>query len=136
MHGWWERMKWRLHHWMKGRQGQDELCQALSILALVMMLHSLFNGVLLILALALQGWSLFRACSRNLEQREQERQAYLRLNAKPREWYSLQKLRWRDRKTHRYFRCTNCKTILRVPRGEGKIKIACPRCRKINIHKT
>ncbi len=33
-----------------------------------------------------------------------------------------------NRKKYRYFRCKNCKTSLRVPRGKGIIRVHCPRC--------
>ena len=35
----------------------------------------------------------------------------------------------RDLKTHKYFTCANCKQSLRVPRGQGKISITCPKCK-------
>ena len=36
----------------------------------------------------------------------------------------------------RYFRCPNCSSTLRVPKGKGKICITCPVCRKEFIKKT
>lgn len=121
---------------MRGRHGQDELNQCLSILALILLPLSFVSRIFGILALALLFWAQFRCCSKKLEKRERERQAYLRLAAKPKDLISLQKRRWADRKTHRYYKCTNCKTILRVPRGKGKIEITCPCCHTVNTHKT
>ena len=136
MRGWLERMNWKMERWMQGRHGQDELNQCLSILALILLLLSFVSGIFGILALAVLVWAQFRCCSKKLEKRERERQAYLRLVAKPKDFISLQKRRRADRKTHRYYKCTNCKTILRVPRGKGKIEITCPRCHTINTHTT
>ena len=42
----------------------------------------------------------------------------------------------RDRKTHRYYKCKSCKTVMRVPKGRGKIEITCPKCRMKVIKKT
>ena len=30
----------------------------------------------------------------------------------------------------KYFRCPNCKQMVRVPRGRGKITITCPTCKQ------
>jgi ribosomal protein L37AE/L43A len=37
--------------------------------------------------------------------------------------------RFTDAKTHRYFKCPDCKTKLRVPKHKGKIIITCPKCK-------
>ncbi|MBO7290333.1 MAG: hypothetical protein J6U62_02605, partial [Bacteroidaceae bacterium] len=43
--------------------------------------------------------------------------------------------RIKDR-SHRYFRCPNCKQTVRVPKGQGKINIRCPKCGESFIKKT
>ena len=43
---------------------------------------------------------------------------------------------WRERKTHRYFKCPNCKTMVRVPKGKGKIVITCTRCHHEIVKRT
>jgi ribosomal protein L37AE/L43A len=39
-------------------------------------------------------------------------------------------------KTHKYYRCTHCRQLIRVPRGKGKICISCPKCRTEFIKRT
>lgn len=39
-------------------------------------------------------------------------------------------------KDYRFFTCPTCKQKVRVPRGKGKIKIHCPRCKNDFIKKT
>ena len=51
-------------------------------------------------------------------------------------WFRNLKVRFHDRKTHRYYKCKNCGQKLRVPKGRGKIKITCPKCHNQFIKKT
>ena len=136
MRGWFQKMNWNMQRFMKGRNGHDELNNFLTIFALVMMILSGYSEVFLVIGFVCLALTIFRCYSRNLEKRQRERDAWLRLIAKPKNWFALQGNRWRDRKTHKYYKCANCKTVLRVPKGKGKIEITCPRCHKINTHKT
>lgn len=36
---------------------------------------------------------------------------------------------WKERKTSRFLKCPNCGQMLSVPKGKGKIRVTCPRCR-------
>lgn len=36
---------------------------------------------------------------------------------------------WKQRNTSRFLKCPNCGQILSVPKGKGKIRVTCPRCR-------
>ena len=128
----------RLQRFMYGRYGSDELTLFLMGSALIFLLLS---GVRVLWFLYFAGAALlalttFRSLSRNLAARRRERERYLRLIAKPKNWLKLQRNKFRDRKTHRYFHCAHCRAVLRVPRGKGKIDITCPRCRKVTVKKT
>ena len=39
------------------------------------------------------------------------------------------KKRWAQRGTYRFFKCPQCRQIVRVPKGRGKICITCPKCK-------
>ncbi|MBP5166874.1 MAG: hypothetical protein ILP09_06410 [Oscillospiraceae bacterium] len=71
---------------------------------------------------------MFRAMSRNTVKRSTENQAYLRRTAKLRKSLSEQRTRFEQRKDFRFFKCPSCKTMMRVPRGKGKISVTCRRC--------
>lgn len=128
----------RLRAWMQGRYGQDELSWAITIAALVLVVLSWISVLqfLYIIAFALLVWSLVRCYSRNITRRQAERAAYLRLKNRVTSFFSLQKRKWKDRKTYRYFRCKQCGASLRVPVGKGTIKVTCPKCRSETIKKT
>ena len=124
LHGLGEKMQ----AWMYGRYGYDELSKFLSITAMVCVLISPFAHLLYLIALILLIWSVFRSFSRNLENRQKERETYLKYTGKVKQNFIRRKNMWRDRKTHRYYKCPNCKHWLRVPKGKGQIEITCPVC--------
>lgn len=121
---------------MYGRYGGDQLSIALMILSIVLMI------ILQIVALALNfiwieilayiplAFAVFRIFSRNLYKRQQENQKFLKLWAPIQSAVKFQRTKWKDRKTHKYFTCPNCKAKLRVPRQGGKkLRITCTKCK-------
>ena len=133
-----ENLRYRTAQWMQGRYGTDELSRSMSIAAAVLIILSLFRKLsfLWFPGMALLIWSLFRTYSKNIDRRSAERGWYLGVRSKVEAFFSLQKRRWRDRKTHVYFKCPGCKKILRVPRGKGTLKVRCPQCGREIIKKT
>ncbi|MBO5931863.1 MAG: hypothetical protein J6Q70_06490 [Clostridia bacterium] len=116
---------------MYGRYGTDELSKFLMILALILMVISWFPnlGLVYFVALALMVWSLFRTFSRKLDKRRRERERYLKIQKPIANFFKLQRNKWRDRKTHVYFKCKKCRAVLRVPKGKGSIVVICTRCK-------
>jgi hypothetical protein len=128
----------KIQQFMVGRYGNDQFTMFLSITGLVL---SAFGNFKHLRFMYFIGWilimySLFRSLSKNYEARRKELNWYLRWSEKPRAEIKLLGNKIRDRKTHRYFRCKNCKTIMRVPNGRGKIEITCPKCRAKTIKRT
>ena len=126
-----ERLRYKTATFMYGRYGNDELTNFLMILALILMVISWLPnlGLVYFVALALIIWSLFRSFSRNLEKRRRERERYLKLRKPIADFFKLSKNKWRDRKTHVYFKCKKCRAVLRVPKGKGSIVVICTRCK-------
>ncbi len=131
------RMTGALARFMYGRNGADQLCQAMVwgyiILfglefifgaALKMRLPAqIFNGAGLVLLLLV----LFRILSKNRYKRQAENQKWVNFVWRLKSRRQGARARHAD-KDHRYFTCKNCKTICRVPVGKGKIVITCPKC--------
>ena len=115
---------------MIGRYGTDELSRAMSVAAMIGLVLSCLPKLkfLYIPTLILVIWVMVRTYSRNIQKRYAERAVYLRITAKIRGWFSVRKRMWRERKSHRYYRCKQCSTMLRVPKRKGKIVITCPKC--------
>ena len=141
-------MKERLRRFMEGRYGSDELNRFLTVCGWAPLLvgfvlsgidsriAQIFGTVLVSLAWALLIWSVFRTLSKNTSRRAAENYAYFTYKNKILGWFRQRKARWQDRKVHRYFRCPQCRTTVRVPRGKGKIRITCPKCKNQFIRKS
>ena len=74
--------------------------------------------------------------SRCRARRAAENSADLKRTASLRGWFRAQGERWRQRRDYKFFRCPQCRTLLRVPRGKGKIRIVCRKCGNSFIRNT
>ena len=117
----------KFYEFMRGRYGADELCAVCVIFALVLqIILSLFDvWWLSLLPLIPIGWTLFRIFSRNIAARRRENEIIKEIG----EFYKLCKNKWRDRKTHVYFKCLSCNANLRLPKGKGDVAVTCPKCK-------
>ena len=127
-----------LQKFMLGRYGFDEFTRLLVLVSLVFSILSIF------LRFGLFSWlvylpfffAVFRTLSKNIDRRRIELYQY-------RKYRNLFDYRWKmitgrfkEAKTHRRFRCPKCRQQLRVPKGKGKIEIACPKCKTKFIKRT
>ena len=121
---------------MMGRYGNDHLNMALMLASLVCgVLSMIFAGVTdavfaLLQLIFLVVWIL-RMFSRNIQKRRNENMVFLRYWTKTKNKFSVFSgfvNRLKDRE-HRYFKCPNCNSRLRVPKGRGNITITCPKCK-------
>ncbi len=137
-------MNW-LRNFMMGRYGLDQMTVGILIVMMACTLLSSLTGLLLLylLGIALMCWAVFRTLSRNGAARSRENQKFLvfweavkKEGRRVKNWFQTRRRRFADRKTHRYFRCPQCRQTLRVPKGRGKIEISCPHCRAKFIRKS
>lgn len=128
----------KIQQFMVGRYGSDQFSLFLSIsgLALSFLGNFRYLRFLYFIGTLLIFYGLFRSLSKNYEARRKELNWYLLWSEKPKAFIKLLGNQIRDRKTHRYFRCKACKTVMRVPKGRGKIEITCPKCRVKVVKKT
>jgi len=138
MRGYFRNMNERMRQWMAGRYGMDELSRALTFTGCGMLLLACWESLRFLYFPALIIWacSIFRTYSRNIYKRQKERQKYLERTGKICGWFSLQRNKWVNRKTHKYIRCPQCRNTCRVPKGKGRIRIRCPHCKTEIIEKT
>lgn len=133
-----EKIKYNIQGLMQGRYGIDELSKVIMILCLLILLISSNKkfGFLYFISLALIVWVYIRCFSKNFAKRMKERETYLKIKRKFLKEINFIKDCFKLRKTHICFKCKNCKTPLRVPKGKGKIEVTCPKCKEKIIKNT
>ncbi len=124
---------YKLQVFMQGRYGNDELNLTLLVVALITALVSRFTLglvrlILTIVELALLIIMIFRIFSRNIYKRSYENRKFLPVYTAVTGWFKLTYKRFRDGKTHRYYKCPECKSQLRVKNIKGEHTIRCPKC--------
>ena len=132
------RLNSKMQQVMIGRHGGDELGRFLSALILVCLVLSIITkwGLFYWGGLFLVGYSYFRMFSKNIPKRYAENQKYLTMRYKAVAKWNLRKKHFAESKTHRFFKCPQCKQKVRVPKGRGRICITCPKCKKEFIKKS
>ena len=133
-----QKFKEFIYRFMYGRYGADEFSRFMLIFGGVLFVLYMLTGleILYIFFMATVIYNCFRIFSRNTYKRQQELNAFYILKNKFNSKTSIYKRMWRERKTHRFFACPVCKTVVRVPKGRGKIEISCPKCNNKFIKKT
>jgi hypothetical protein len=123
-------MNW-LRRIMMGRYGGDQLSMALLILSILLTLAAQLTRtpVLILISYIPLGIGLFRMFSRNISKRSLENYKFVMLMSPLYSWFKKKQNRFKDAKTHKYYRCPKCRVQLRVPKGKGKIVITCPKCK-------
>ena len=127
-------MRERIARFMAGRNGLDQLNRALWYVYLALFLLSVLLGrtalgsVLSLLGSAVLVLIIFRMLSRDRCRRRSENERFLRFFERQQAKLRVLKERWVQRKDYKFFTCPSCKSVMRVPRGRGKIRIVCHKC--------
>ena len=123
-------MRQALARFMMGRHGADNLGMFTLLTGLVCSLLGSFTrvGILSVIGLALYIITLFRMFSRNHEKRVAENRKYIELTSGWKTKFRQFTRRMKNRRDYRYFKCPNCKVLLRMKRGSGEKDITCVRC--------
>ena len=113
-------------------QGIDSLNRLLAITSVILAVANLFLGNLAIYIIQtfLIFWMFFRLLSRNIPARISENEVFKRFHKNIKNSFSILKRRVKERKTHIYKTCPNCKAKLRFRRVKGVHNAHCPKCNK------
>lgn len=130
-------MNW-LRRFMYGRYGFDALSNTLLVISLIMyIVFIIFNlNLLALIPLLILIYVYYRFFSKNIQKRYNENMKFKAMVKPITRFFSMQRKKFKDRKTHKYYKCPRCKQYLRVPKNKGKIKLSCPKCKNTFIKKT
>lgn len=120
----------KLYSFMSGRNGNDQLGIGMLVLALVLnIIYSMTGeGIFSSIATVLLILAVYRMFSRDLVKRRAENRKFMSLWSNTKKDLAGKKTRLSQSKEYKFFTCSSCKNVLRVPRGKGKIQITCPKC--------
>ncbi len=130
-------MQW-LRRMMYGRYGADMLGVVLLVVGLVLSLIGQIGRWwwLMLLAYVPMVICIWRMFSKNIYKRQRENAKLMAAVYKVKNFFITRKTRFAQRKIYKYFRCPQCKLQLRAPRGRGKIRVTCQKCKTQFITKT
>ena len=130
-------MNW-FKRFMVGRYGTDQLSMALMVIWIFISILSRFTGnrIINIFYIIMPIIIFYRIFSKNIAKRYQENMKFLRVWNPIKNKVKTKIQRVKDLKYYRYYKCSNCRQTLRVPRGKGKISITCPKCKTVMIKKS
>lgn len=139
----------KLLHWVQNIMRQanpvDELSRFLLKAGAVIGIIGILFGSSLILwmGFALVLWMYVRTFSKDRQKNYQQnrkfqsyKNRFMKRFSKQSNVVQLKKARMQQRKTHRFYKCPNCKQQVRIPKGRGKVSITCPSCRTKFIKKS
>ena len=86
------------------------------------------NKIITIIELLLIIIIIYRVLSKNIKHRRKENEIYLKFKNKIISKYNYNKKKYKDRNTHMYKKCPNCKQKIRLPLKKGKHTVKCPNC--------
>ncbi len=126
----WERIREGLSRFMYGRYGSDQLGRAVLFVSIILLFLTYATGFVPFWYLSIAGyiWAFYRVFSRNTQKRSQENQLYLSKTEKLRREVRQARVRFRNRKQYKYFRCPQCRARLRLTRGVGEKSVTCRQC--------
>lgn len=133
-----DELGYRIQQIMRYRYGADELSWVMMTVSLIsfVLFAITQQTILLSFAFVLVVMTCMRCFSKNIYARRNELEKFYEVKGAIKKKADLLKMIWRDRKTYRYYRCKECKSILRVPKGKGKIEITCNKCKNKMIKKS
>jgi len=129
MNNWFQNLKYKMAASMAGRYGMDRLSRVLMLAAVIISLIGSFypSKYIYIFVYVPLIYGVTRCYSKNIPARQAELAKYMEATAGLRSSIKVIKGNAKD-KQHKYVKCPQCKTVLRVPRGNGDVMVNCPNC--------
>lgn len=128
----------RLRMFMMGRYGIDQLSMGILILGMILsfIANAISSSILTLITYAMFGTCIFRMLSKDISIRQKENYKFLKFWNPIYAWLQIKYTIIKEIRTYKYFKCPNCKKMLRAPRGKGKIVVSCQKCKTKFIKQT
>lgn len=120
----------RMANWMRGRNGSDELGNAVLVIALILLVVDVFVRTLWlgIIVLLLLGYACWRLSSKDVRQRRKENAAFVKVIGPVAPFLSFSRGDAASSQSFVQLECPTCSQKMRVPAGKGRMRVTCPRC--------
>ena len=134
----------KINGFFSGRNGPDALAKTQLLIGVICMPASyLLTGklsnypsfILEILSMTLIIMSMVRTMSRNLYLRQTQNARFTGFFAGIKSGLQMRREHFKQRRDWKFFRCPQCGSWLRVPRGKGRVHITC-KCGYVLYRKT
>lgn len=120
----------KIQRFFYGRNGNDKLNNFIFFLYIVSFIIYLFvrHYIVIIASTVLLILYTYRMLSKKLYVRQKENAVYVKITTAIKRPFLRFFHRIRDRKTHVYKRCPNCKRVLKLRKVKGEHTVKCPVC--------
>lgn len=120
----------KVQRFFYGRNGVDKLNRFIFFLYLISFIVYLFvkHYIVLIVSSIILIIYFYRMLSKKLYKRQKENEIYLKITSSIKRPFLRFFHKIRDRKTHVYKKCPNCKKILKLRKVKGSHTVKCPVC--------
>lgn len=128
---WMENVQRKMVEWTRGRHGADELSNAVTNVAVLLVVVDLFarTSFLSLLALLMLAYAWFRISSKNITARSRENNAVMKAAGPVVGFIANPAAAVREHKAYKHLACPSCGQRVRIPRGKGKVRVTCPKCK-------
>lgn len=123
-------MREKIMRFMYGRNGVDDFSRVLLWMTFVFVILDWIMPVKVFYFVAFVSlfYSYYRILSKDCRRREQENAWYLHKTKSLRMFLQKKINRLKMKKEYHLYTCRQCKQVIRIPKGKGKIEITCPKC--------
>ena len=120
----------KIQRFFYGRNGNDKLNNFIFFLYIVSFIIYLFirHYIVIIASAILLILYTYRMLSKKLYVRQKENAVYVKITTAIKRPFLRFFHRIRDRKTHVYKKCPNCKRVLKLRKVKGEHTVKCPVC--------
>ena len=123
-------MNKHFNSFMKNRYGTDDLNYAILFVQIALIIVNFFfrSTTVTIVIWVLFFLFYFRVFSKNISARRKELLIFQKYYSRIKQTFVILKKNLFKKDNYYYAICRNCRQMVRLPKGKGKIEVTCPKC--------